>query len=57
MASLGVRFGLDKETDRMIAKVVGVGSGELIRQMQSGEVVRMAKAMNNLTGLLFAKAV
>lgn len=57
MASIGVRFEFDKEANTMITKVVDVESGEMIRQMPSEEVVRIAKAMNNLKGLLFAQAV
>lgn len=57
MASIGVRFEFDKEANKMVTKVVDVESGELIRQMPSEEVVRIARAMNSLTGLLFAKSV
>lgn len=57
LASIGVRFEFDKEANKMVTKVVDVDSGEMIRQMPSEEVVHIAQAMNNLKGLLFAKAV
>jgi len=52
MASIGVQFEFDKEADTMIAKVVDVESGEVIRQIPTEEVVRISKAMDNLQGLL-----
>ena len=56
MASIGVRFEFDKEANTMVTQGVDVESGELIRQMPSEEVVRIAKAMNGLKGLLFTQA-
>lgn len=52
MSSIGVRFEFDKEADMMIAKVVDVESGEMIRQMPSEEVVRISKVLGKLQGLL-----
>lgn len=57
MASIGVQFEFDKEADTMIAKVVDVESGEVIRQMPSAEMVRMSKALGKLQGLLVHQAV
>lgn len=57
MASIGVQFEFDKEADTMIAKVVDVDSGEVIRQMPSEEMVRMSKALGKLQGLLVHQAV
>jgi flagellar protein FlaG len=55
MASIGVRFEFDKAANTLVTQVVDVESGELIRQMPSDEMVRIARIMNNLTGLLFSK--
>lgn len=52
MALIGVRFEFDKEADTMIAKVVDVVSGEVIRQMPAEEVVRISKVLGKLQGLL-----
>ena len=52
MASIGVRFEFDKEADTMIARVVDVESGEVIRQIPSEEVMRISKALDKLPGLL-----
>ncbi len=39
MASIGVQFEFDKEANTMIAKVVDVETGQVIRQMPSEEMV------------------
>lgn len=52
MASIGVQFEFDQEADILIAKVVDVASGEVIRQMPSEEMVRISKALGKLQGLL-----
>lgn len=57
MASIGVRFELDKEIDTMIAKVVDVETGVLIRQMPSAEMVHMSKVLGKLQGLLVSQQV
>ena len=55
MASIGVRFEFDQAANTLITQVVDVETGELIRQMPSDEMVRIARAMNSLTGLLFSR--
>ena len=57
MASIGVRFEFDKEAETMIAKVVDVETGMLIRQMPSAEVVRISKVLGKLQGLLVRQEV
>lgn len=57
MASIGVRFEFDKEAETMIAKVVDVETGVLIRQMPSAEVVHIAKVLGKLQGLLLSQQV
>lgn len=57
MAAIGLQFEFDKEADKMIAKVVDVGSGEVIRQMPSEEVVRISKALGKLQGLLMHQTI
>jgi flagellar protein FlaG len=52
MASVGVRFELDREADILVTKVVDEKSGELIRQMPSEEALRVSKALGKLQGLL-----
>lgn len=49
--SVGVRFELDGDTDRLIVKVVDRASGELIRQIPSEEVLRIARLLGK-TGTL-----
>lgn len=53
--SVSVQFQIDPDLNDVIVKVIDKDSGEVIRQMPSEEVVRIAKAMDSLKGLLFAQ--
>lgn len=53
---VGVRFEIDSETDQVVVKVVDRTSGELIRQMPSEEVLRIAKLMGKFAGVLMTQA-
>lgn len=55
--SISVQFQIDPGYKDVIVKVVDQDSGKVIRQMPSEDVVRIAKAMDSLKGLLFAQAV
>ena len=55
--SISVQFQVDPDYKDLIVKVVDQDSGKLIRQMPTEDVVRISKAMDNLKGLLFSKAV
>jgi flagellar protein FlaG len=57
MSSIGVRFEFDKEADMMIAKVVDVESGDVIRQMPTEEAVHISKVLGKLQGLLVSQKV
>ncbi len=48
----GLQFEIDDVTHKVITKVVDRETGELIRQLPSEEMVRIAHAMNKLQGLL-----
>ena len=48
MASIGLQFEFDQESNTMIAEVVDVRSGEVIRQIPFEEVVRISKALGKL---------
>ncbi len=54
--AVGVRFEIDSETDQVVVKVVDRTSGELIRQMPSEEVLRIAKLMGRFAGVLMTQA-
>lgn len=54
--SVGVRFEIDGETHQVVVKVVDRSSGELIRQMPSEEVLRIAKLMGKFAGVLMTQA-
>jgi len=49
--SVSVEFEIDSETHRIITKVVNKGTGEVIRQIPTEEVIRMADTMARLQGL------
>lgn len=53
--SISVRFQVDPKFKEVIIKVVDQESGRLIRQIPTEDVVRIAKAMDDLTGLLVAQ--
>jgi flagellar protein FlaG len=55
--SISVQFQIDPDYNEVIIKVVDQENGKVIRQIPSEDVVRIAKAMDNLKGLLFAQSV
>ena len=54
--SVSVQFQVDPDYKESIIRVVDQQSGKVIRQFPTAEVVRIAKALDNLKGLLFAQA-
>ncbi len=57
MAHIGVQFEFDKEAKIMIAKVVDVETGKVIRQMPSEEMIEVSKVLGKLQGLLVSQKV
>jgi flagellar protein FlaG len=55
--SISVQFQIDPDYNEVIIKVVDQENGKVIRQIPSEDVVRIAKTMDNLKGLLFAQSV
>lgn len=54
--SIGLRFEIDKTTHRVITKVIDRETGDLIRQMPTEEVLRIARAIDKLQGLFVSDA-
>ncbi|MDQ0085893.1 flagellar protein FlaG [Variovorax boronicumulans] len=52
LREVGLQFEVDKDTDKVIVKVVDRASGEVIRQIPNEDVVRIAKLMSDGSGLL-----
>ncbi|WP_077001311.1 flagellar protein FlaG [Variovorax sp. KK3] len=52
MRSVGLRFEVDQDIDKVIVKVVDRDSGELIRQIPTEEALRIAKVLGRTPGLL-----
>ena len=57
LAAIGVQLEFDRETHVVIARVVDVATGELIRQMPSEEVMLLSKALGRLHDLLVHQAI
>lgn len=55
--SISVQFQIDPDYKDVIVKVVDQQNDKVILQIPSVEVVRVAKAMDSLKGLLFSQAV
>lgn len=55
--SISVQFKIDPDYKELIVRVVDQDTGKLIRQIPSVDVVKMAKAMDNLKGQLFSQSV
>lgn len=50
--SFGIQFELSENDNRLITRVVDSQTGELIRQIPSEEVLRMARSLEQSSGLL-----
>ena len=47
-----VEFSLDKDSDKMIVKVMDIATKEVIRQIPSEEMLAIAQALDKIQGLL-----
>lgn len=47
-----LQFSIDKDTEKLVVKLVESGSKEVIRQIPSEEMLAIAKALDKLQGLL-----
>ncbi|CAN7706682.1 flagellar protein FlaG [Cupriavidus necator] len=54
--SISLRFEIDETTHRVITKVIDKETGDLIRQMPTEEVLRIARAIDKLQGLFVSQA-
>ena len=53
--SISLQFEIDKDTDKVIVKVVDQTNGVVIRQIPTEEVVRIAKVMGKAPGMLVSQ--
>ena len=51
--SPGLEFSIDRDSDRLIVKVVDKATQEVIRQMPSREAIDIAKALDKLQSVMF----
>ena len=52
-----LEFSIDETSGKVVVKVIASGSGEVIRQIPSEEVLKLANSLNDASSLLFtAKA-
>jgi flagellar protein FlaG len=49
---IGLEFGLDKDTNIRLVKLIDTQSKEVLRQFPSEEVINIAKVLDKLQGLL-----
>ncbi|CAG0975420.1 hypothetical protein GEOBC_01510 [Geobacteraceae bacterium] len=52
-----LQFTVDRDTDRVVLKVLDRTSGEVIRQIPSEEALKIAKALDELKGLIITEKV
>lgn len=52
-----IQFSVDKETNRTVVKVLSRKNGEVIRQIPSEEVLKIAKVLDELEGLIIREKV
>lgn len=55
--SRNVRFSIDKDSGRDVISVVEVNTGELIRQIPSEEVLKLASSLSKAAGLIVQEKV
>lgn len=48
-------FSIDQELNRIVVRVIDEASGEVIRQIPAEEILRAAKMIDKLVGILFDK--
>jgi flagellar protein FlaG len=51
--SKSLKFSVDESTNRMLVKVLDKESGELIRQIPSEAILKVAHSLEALKGILF----
>ena len=52
VASANLKFSIDKDTERMVVKVVDKETGKTIRQIPSEEILALDKAITHAQGML-----
>lgn len=55
LKAIGLEFEVDEDTDKMVVKVIDKETGEMIRQMPSEEVIRIAKVLGKMQGMLVSE--
>nr|WP_299239831.1 flagellar protein FlaG [uncultured Halomonas sp.] len=57
MRSYGIEFDLQRQEGRVVTRIVDRASGDVIRQIPSEEVLRIADSLDQLQGRLFKHEV
>lgn len=52
MNNYGIHFEMNDDAGRVVVKVISRDSGEVIRQIPSEEVIRIAQHLHEMSGLL-----
>lgn len=56
-ATRDIRFSVDEESDRVVVKIVDHHSGEVVRQIPSEELLKLAERLDDLRGMFFKEEV
>ncbi len=52
-----LQFSVDKDTEKVVVKVVDKQTGDVIRQIPSKEMLEIAKALDTLHGMIIRKKI
>lgn len=52
-----LQFSVDKDTEKVVVKVVDKATGDVIRQIPSKEMLEIAKALDTIQGLIIRKKI
>lgn len=56
-SSIAIHFSIDRDSEKLVVKVVRAQSGELIRQIPSEVALKLSQALDTLNGLIIQDKV
>uniref|UniRef100_A0A6S6M3A4 Flagellar protein FlaG n=1 Tax=Citrifermentans bremense TaxID=60035 RepID=A0A6S6M3A4_9BACT len=56
-SSIAIHFSIDRDSEKLVVKVVKAQSGELIRQIPSEVALKLSQALDTLNGLIIQDKV
>lgn len=52
-----IRFSVDEDTDKVVVKIIDHHSGEVVRQIPSEELLKLAERLDDLRGMFLKEEV